>query len=284
MSCGEVMSASFLRIQKCGYTGFFFWITLAASGHMVSCPDEDAVTFRGFPRFPLTCPSVKATIQHQPDRAREIHEGGRMKRAGYTLVELLVVIAIIGILASFVLGAVSIARARARTASCASNLKEIATALDMYQDTHRGIYPLASGQHDWGDNPKGWMEQLYPYAKDKAVYKCPSYPEKRVDYGYFLSTRAAYVHANNNQASTFRELIRYPSAFVIAGDNNFNFPEPDCDKDDYTQNCLGWVADATHWKPQHGGLNVTFQDTHVKLFKKYEDRKITFRYKEYSDW
>ena len=50
----------------------------------------------------------------------------------FTLIELLVVIAIIAILAAMLLPALSAARARAKTASCASNLKQIGLAASMY--------------------------------------------------------------------------------------------------------------------------------------------------------
>ncbi len=54
-----------------------------------------------------------------------------MKKS-FTLIELLVVIAIIAILAAMLLPALSAARARAKTASCANNLKQIGLAQTVY--------------------------------------------------------------------------------------------------------------------------------------------------------
>jgi type II secretion system protein G len=61
-------------------------------------------------------------------------------RQGFTLIELLVVIAIIGLLASVVLLALNSARAKARDAKRLADVKQLSSALELYNND-RSAYP-----------------------------------------------------------------------------------------------------------------------------------------------
>lgn len=63
------------------------------------------------------------------------------KRKGFTLIELMIVVAIIAILAAILIPNFLRARAQAQLSGCEGNLKNIATALEMYATDNGGAYP-----------------------------------------------------------------------------------------------------------------------------------------------
>lgn len=79
----------------------------------------------------------------------------RRRSGSFTLVELLVVIAIIGILSSMLLPAVGRARMAGIASACKSNLKQIATANQLYSDDNGGyLAPYATDM--MGANTHRW--------------------------------------------------------------------------------------------------------------------------------
>jgi prepilin-type N-terminal cleavage/methylation domain-containing protein/prepilin-type processing-associated H-X9-DG protein len=102
------------------------------------------------------------------------------KRAGapgFTLIELLVVIAIIAIIAAILFPVFAQVREKGRQTSCASNLKQITTALAMYaQDNDETMLAEVEAPPINGGNDTGvpYDRQLAPYVRNDQVFGCPS--------------------------------------------------------------------------------------------------------------
>lgn len=91
----------------------------------------------------------------------------------FTLVEILIVLAIVALLAAILFSAFDRVRSSARTASCASNLRQIGMALQLYTADNRGFYPSLQTR----TNIKcSWPESIYPLVKNTGVFWCPSAP------------------------------------------------------------------------------------------------------------
>jgi prepilin-type N-terminal cleavage/methylation domain len=202
---------------------------------------------------------------------------------GFTLIELLTVIAIIGVLAGILIPVVGMVRQKAHASASVSNLRQIYLALSLFADEHRDRFPKATNTVDWDieetdPGKMAWTQQLRPYSADQKFFLTPRF--EREGSAYFLGARAAYL-ASGGFAAVHRARIQFPGQFVLAGETNYRFSEPDYDKDDYTQNCIA---------PDNGTLfadgtqAVLFADGHVRRVKDYEPDKMTFRYDTIGAW
>lgn len=98
------------------------------------------------------------------------------RKSGFTLIELLVVIAIIAILAAILFPVFAQAREKARGISCLSNIKQLATSVNMYVQDYDETYPIAC-PNDWWFNI--WGNTMQPYIKNVQILKCPSDSNQR---------------------------------------------------------------------------------------------------------
>jgi len=106
----------------------------------------------------------------------------RYRKSGFTLVELLVVIGIIAALVALLLPALNAARAQAKTMACASNLRQIGLALEVYALGNRGGLP--AGDNSPSGQDYNWPLALAPFAGGKnsttgtvvwpKIYQCPN--------------------------------------------------------------------------------------------------------------
>ncbi len=114
-----------------------------------------------------------------------------MKRKGFTLIELLVVIAIIALLTAILFPVFARAREKARQAACASNLKQVGMALQMYIQDYDEMLPFicwsAWDRENWftrllpytGNNVIGYAENGNKWPSGWGIWGCPSAPAGR---------------------------------------------------------------------------------------------------------
>jgi prepilin-type N-terminal cleavage/methylation domain-containing protein/prepilin-type processing-associated H-X9-DG protein len=98
-----------------------------------------------------------------------------MKNRAFTLLELLVVIAIIAVLSSLALPVIGGMRARANQTACASNLRQVGTAMILFCQENDGQFPKSTHSAAISES---WIFTLLPYlANVEEVRLSPGDPD-----------------------------------------------------------------------------------------------------------
>ena len=178
------------------------------------------------------------------------------QKKGFTLIELLVVIAIIAILAAILFPVFAKAREKARQSSCASNLKQLALAINSYKQDYDEMYPLSypttgpggTRPTSCGGNPAyWWQDELVPYVKSDGVYICPS-----GDRAPCLFTVKCSYHVAQQMTGTSDASVVNPADTFMIADGNMNAAV-------YPHDSLGAVA-----RRHSERFNAAYFDGHVK--------------------
>jgi type II secretion system protein G len=155
------------------------------------------------------------------------------KIAGFTLVELLVVIAILGVLVTIGLTSFTSAQARGRDTKRKSDLKQIASALELYYNDY-GSYPggaaggLIEGCPSTTTTPCPWGTSQFSDGKTTYFQVLPKDPSK--GYNYYYRKDASnlgfqlYAHLENTQDPDIIS-TSYPCG-VTANSCNFAITSP----------------------------------------------------------
>ena len=217
-----------------------------------------------------------------------------MSRRAFTLVELLVAIAVIGLLAMLVVPAVERARESARTAACASNLRQLAAAALAYAGEHRGQFPWGMRTENgemacWdfvvgadGKARPGLLWDHVPGAGAGQVMQCPSFLGGNANWrgdpftGY--NYNCSYVgkvegDAGDRMAPAFLAQIEDPARTALFGDGEYagganKFMRAPV-RDRAFDGSGNGVREAGTQGFRHGGrTNVAFADGHVASLDK----------------
>ncbi len=231
-----------------------------------------------------------SVVSHRTAHLHKAHHRKAQSRAGFTLIEILVVLAIIGILAAILFPVFGRAREAAKRTSCASNLKQLGVAFQLYTKDYNDRYPFPGNFQGWKAPTASWVTSTantgvagitldpatgtYPltgttatpevgglsnYTKSTEIYMCPSTEfaeEKRLSYS--MNCALGGISGGRVKAATSIVLLVDEGTSL----NDGFFFATTTNGQNGASGTVGTSSDAI--TEEHGGGNLLFADGHVK--------------------
>ena len=197
------------------------------------------------------------------------------KSKGFTLIELLVVVAIIIILAAILFPVFAKARERAMQTTCASNLKQLGVASEMYQSDWEDVLVPWGAPFAWTP-PGHWPMLLNPYLRQIAgttltgtnlgkIYRCPTFEEDEValwsaERSYGMNTYCGGWMPGGTPIIVPMTKVRYPASTVRIAETSW----PAAKTGTFFAPTPGPPLDYITIPGRHNGMNnVLWIDGHV---------------------
>lgn len=228
----------------------------------------------------------------------------RNQRA-FTLIELLVVITIIAILAAVLVPVLTPAKAKAKSAGCLNNLRQLALGWTMYADDNNGTLvgnlPQPNPETSWVN---GYFSpqfpatnqaiirqgKLYAYVANPSVFHCPADTAQIAGVpnvlSYSMNGWMGSRTMNQGQltvSSTYRTFARESEISAISATARLWVFS---DEDSSTLNDGWFMVTMDDRQPfasfpgvhhQHGG-GMTFADGHAQIFKLHDPATVPGKY------
>ena len=164
----------------------------------------------------ISQPEITGRPARPPDRAR--------RARGFTLIELLVVIGIIAILASLLLPVLSQVKAKAKSAACLNNLRQLTVCFHLYTLDNNDYLPPNNFVYDiFSQQPMflgdSWCTNLAPYdTNTDGITLCKLYPYNQQMSIYHCPTDKSTVEAFDGTLTTIPRLRSYNLSQSINGE------------------------------------------------------------------
>ncbi len=212
---------------------------------------------------------------------------GRL-RHGFTLIEMLIVLAVIGLLAALLFPVFQSVRQAAHVTACASNLRQINLAINLYAADNNDFYPRAGIP----GVECTWLDRIAPYVKAEGVFDCPSFEKSgvprdtrscppRAKDAEPINTEDSYFgsYDMNSLPRRFRaRRFSHPTSTILLLDGDGGFVSPGTDYEDGTGPTLTTKAVLRNGVNirHNDGSNVLWADGHVKWLslQKMTERRL----------